>query len=283
MINRFFCYLLMALFFSSTPTVLSLTPPVKENTQEKDEATTSASEVYKIVGIPGSGPQYLPKTYVKTFPRWILDQDKGKLVRVNEKEDDNVDGSCDSSSSSSSSDTVSVQPTLNFLLKGGKPTYVFVGLSVGAPNDNAVGSSNNNQHYLAQQWTTFAATAERNFRIELFLGPGDGTDDVMGVVGGPKVKKYLGVFGQLLATTDENELASGFHIVTIAMKLMDTSTKMQTNQKTNASTITCVAASDSNAKQMIAALDDDDQQQQTEAAKRVSKLSMDATKIWNTV
>ena len=264
---NFLCYLLLTLSCcASIPTVSSLAPTIrddniimkKETTEEKD----ATAEVYRIVGIPGSGIQYLPKSYVKTFPRWNVDPAEKKLIPVEEQ---TTEGSCDSHSQS---DNISVQPTLNFLVKGGVPTYVLVGLSVGAPNDTS-----NNHNYLAQQWTTFATTAAPNFRVELFLGSGDGADNSVGVVDTPKIREYMEVFGQAFATAEHHDLQSGFHIVTITMK-MDTS-KMETKQG-DASTLTCVGTSESDAKQMLA-LDDD--QMETKAT---SKLSIEASKVLST-
>jgi hypothetical protein len=153
----------------------------------------------KIVGIPGTGTQLLPESYVQSFNRWNLDDD-GNLSKGQ--------GKCDVSGISSSS---LIRPTLDFLVKGGIPVYVMGGLEV---RDNA--DDPTSRPLLAQQWTTFAIAVEPNFRVSVFAGPGDGTDELLAHAGNESVKAILERLAFLLSqSTSADDFTDGFHIVSI--------------------------------------------------------------------
>jgi hypothetical protein len=163
------------------------------------KATALAHNSIKIVGIPGTGTQLLPESYVRSFNRWNLDDD-GNLSKRQEK--------CDVAGISSSS---LIRPTLDFLIKGGVPVYVMAGLEVRENLDDVT-----SRPLLAHQWTTFAMAVEPNFRFSVFAGPGDGTDDQLASAGNEAVKEILERLGFLLSqSTSADDFTDGFHILSI--------------------------------------------------------------------
>jgi hypothetical protein len=163
------------------------------------KATALAHNSIKIVGIPSTGTQLLPESYVRSFNRWNLDDD-GNLSKREEK--------CDVAGISSSS---LIRPTLDFLIKGGVPTYVMAGLEVRENIDDLI-----SRPILAHQWTTFAMAVEPSFSVSVFAGPGDGTDDRLAHAGNKVVKEILERLGFLLSqSTSADDFTDGFHILSI--------------------------------------------------------------------
>lgn len=156
----------------------------------------------------------MPASYVKSLSFWQIVESSGQLVAISKEE-------CAAEQETAAAVSISVQPTINFLLKNGIPSYLFVGLWV----DNGQTETESKQitletNYLAQQWTTFEIAADPNFRIELFMGQGDGSDDRrLGMVDSKRVNQAVEQLGKTLATTEIDDLAQGFHIVTIPLKM----------------------------------------------------------------
>lgn len=235
---------------------------------QSNSNSNGKAEVFRVVGVPG-GTQFLPAAYVNTFRRWQIDPDSSKLAPI--------EGSCFTDSTSvNGEDNISVQPTLNFLIKGGAPAYVLAGLLAATPTNNneQVLLAASNTNHLAQQWTTFAMAAEPKFRIELFLGPGDGTDDRVGVVPAQTVNEVVERLGMALSQTNTQEFASGFHLVTIPVKM-----DMNKNeaQQSDASMLTCVATAEPDARELLTL--DESMLEMT----ATSMLGIEATQILHTM
>jgi len=232
---RVLLFLTIFSFFGSP--IDALTPVGGCNQEANEEVASSQQqqvEVYRIVGITKGGTQSFPASYVKTFPRWKIDAQENRLVPISKEDKDDSSPadapSCDAANSSA--DKISVMPTLNFLIKGGMPAYVMAGMSVGSTDDYYDGASATNFaniNHLAQQWTTFSMISEPNFRMEIFLGPNDGTDERLGMVSAKAVKAGVEQLGQALANTEDDRLSTDFHIVTIPMKLVMDSARSDSN------------------------------------------------------
>mmetsp|Transcript_28985 Transcript_28985/g.43789 ORF Transcript_28985/g.43789 Transcript_28985/m.43789 type:complete len:190 (+) Transcript_28985:150-719(+) len=128
----------------------------------------------QIVGLPGGKLQTLPIQYVKSFPRWIYDDDNNKLHQV-----PSSDGFVNPTSVEElywplDLHQLQIRPTLHLLFSKGSPTYAAGGIEVRVPPE----VSNDEQAWynyglasqpLAYQWTTFGFTVEPEFRVETFV------------------------------------------------------------------------------------------------------------------
>ena len=283
--NTFLIMFLSTIVVVLFPHYVSGLSPVStadKNSQVAEPGDAEKGNVYKVVGPAAGGPQYLPASYVKTFSRWQI-SGTGSLVPAVTTEE------CTADESQEKDDTIRIQPTINFLLKGGGvPAYLFAGLWVGTGTNNngqsqspeIMISGDNNHHYLAQQWTTFDVAVHPNFRMEIFLGLGDGVDDKrLGVVDAQEIKEAVEQLGTALASSQEEDLSGGFHIVSIPLKIMvDMSDLDMARGKGGTMMLTCVATAESNALQLLS-LDEKAFEQQT----ATSKLVVEAFKVLSAV
>jgi hypothetical protein len=109
----------------------------------------------------------------------------------------------------SSSSALSMQPSLDVLFRNGVPSYVMAGVLL-SDAEGEVASP-----FTAFQWTTFANAVEPSFRILLYTGSGDGSDDVLWAKTEPAaLQQALGQLGVLLAEEEAaDSLSSAFQIV----------------------------------------------------------------------
>jgi hypothetical protein len=246
----------IALLLSLWVCVSGLAPAI--SSQKHETEWEEKIEVYKIVGVLG-GTQHLPASYVDTFSRWRID-DSDQIIPVSSEE-------C--ALDKESSTTIRMQPTINFLLKSGVPSYMFVGLQV------EEGKAMQINHF-AQQWTTFDTAAEPNFRVELFMSQPDGkTVQRLGVVDAKRINQAVEQLGKALSTTGVEDLASGFHIVEFPLK-MDMEVLEMARGKGGTMMLTCLATSEPDASRLLRIAD---KELEKTAA---SKLQVDAWRILGT-
>lgn len=229
-------------------------PPETTTSDDHPNETTHKTDVYKVVGLAG-GPQYLPASYVKTFSRWQMDAATGRFVPTAASTASEKACAADASNVKNE-DTLHIQPTINFVLqRGGVPTYLLAGLWVhGSPSSSAMQEttmmSSTDHHYLAQQWTTFAAAAEPNFRMEVFLG--DRSEDRrLGVVDAVQMQQAIERLGTALATSHEEKLTVGFHLVSIPLKMMEMVDLDLARGKGGTMMLTCLATAEPNGLQVL--------------------------------
>jgi len=207
------------------------------------ESTTTGS--HKIVGsrMTGSGCQYLPQSYVQSWERWsvvVVEQQQEQLDDDNQyslQREPAADPAVSSSTLRLSDDTNDWQlrPCLQFLIKGGMPANVMAGLQVVRttnPEDTtcrddrddsttATTSTITTRPYLAQQWLDVSALGMMNpqqqqqpqFRYHWYVGPADGTDELVGSshAAWPALDTLV---AEILPQHDEL-FATGFHIVAV--------------------------------------------------------------------
>jgi hypothetical protein len=100
-----------------------------------------------------------------------------------------------------------VRPTIDFLIKAGLPTYVFAGLEVHRVDETV----------LAHQWVTFSTAVEPKFRLLVFRGPGDGTDDCLALFSPNEIQSSIERLGLALSQAGTNDLSLGFHMVSVPL------------------------------------------------------------------
>ena len=166
--------------------------------------SNNADGTCKIVGMGAT--QYLPKSYVKSFPRWYVRVKASGTIVPEEMKDKEV---------SLSSSTITMQPSLDILLQNGVPKYAMAGLQFHSEADDCGVSS----PFIASQWINFANVVEPSFRVVLFVGSGDGTDDVLLVQANPSViQEALGRLGNLLVADGVASVSTGFHILSFPLQ-----------------------------------------------------------------
>jgi len=265
----------------------------------------------KIVTGVGA-PQFLPGSYINTFPRWTLENDSSspsnnlkRLVGTGIPSNNNNDDSIDDASSAqqfanpssnaelwwpSDIKQLQIRPTVDFMIKSGMATYVLAGIEVRVPPDASKDGKvwknyGMNSQLLADQWTAFNIAVEEDFRIECFLGEmkvanspddtstlewrplGDGDvdsaatcdDDHNVSAASVKTLKAIQTLGEILANLDEaSPIADGMHIVSIPVQekwinlpppLLNEDENDQQNKI--AYKLSCVATSESDAKEML--------------------------------
>lgn len=199
--------------------------------------THTTSGGFKIVGLPGTGTQYFPESYVPNLQRWRLIQTSTRTTptptttspnhdeypeeeaathrleawttcTANDEEEEEVSRkNQENEASTSTTGIVLVKPTMDFLIKSGQPSYVMAGLEV----------STMDSPLLAQQWVSFATSVEPNFRLLLFQGASDGTDDRLAVVHAQDIRLAVERLGRVLSQSDDADLFQGFHIVSVPL------------------------------------------------------------------
>ena len=201
---------------------------------------------YKIVGVSGTGTQNLPESYVRSsFQRWTAStpssSSDGKI------EPSVIEGSLVESvirGTTASTASIQVRPTLDFVVQSGRPTYSMAGLQIILDENKVVVSQK-----IAYQWTTFDATVFPNFRVLLYAGQSDGTDERLSFAGETNVKEALEKLGRILSKPDTmTSFESGFHILSIP--LLDSWTELDLS-KTTPYFITCVATAEPDARELF--------------------------------
>lgn len=168
------------------------------------EVVLGLSNSFRIVGMAGTGTQLLPENYVRSFARWTVEEQD--LQQQQQQQIASL-----SSHASATRNTRSIRPTLDVLVKAGTPAYVMAGLQVATMQDGS--SSSISSTHLAQQWTTFASAADRNFRIVIYKGAGDGTDERVLLIGNDRIRNILENLACILSRPDATRFAEGFHIL----------------------------------------------------------------------
>jgi hypothetical protein len=198
-----------------------------------------SSTFFRIVGIPGSGTQLLHESNVRSVSRWTVNEGRLEPAR-----------SLDTGASSSSSSRC-FRPTLDFLIKGGAPLYVLVGLQVAHMD----GTDNRHSTFwspvIASQWTTFRWAVEPDFRIVVYLGAADGTDDRIVFVSNERVHQILESLGNLLSQEDATALADGFHIVSLPAQLEWTILAPPLDVHKADLVLSCVATAERDARELL--------------------------------
>jgi hypothetical protein len=176
-------------------------------------AASTTRHVYRIVGDEKVGTQSIPEPYVRnSMTRWSLTNlERPKPLQP--------------------SPVHRVLPSLDFVVKRGVPAYVLVGLqSIAAKRQDGQSPVQTLAHlprvHYAQQWMTFDSSFvnDPSFRIVVYYGSGDGTDDRLATYGSETVQDQLQQLGRLIsgdATTLSPDspgaisLEDGFHIVSV--------------------------------------------------------------------
>jgi hypothetical protein len=197
-------------------------------------STVSALGSIKIVGISGTGTQLLPKSYVQSFHRWQLDGE-GNLSKRQKKETGDL---------STVSSASLIRPTLDFLVKDGVPVYVMAGLEIRENVDSPT-----SYPVLAQQWTTFGMAVEPNFRVSVYAGSADGTDDCIANVGSEEIKIVVERLGFLLSQSTTADLTEGFHILSVPVT--SDWILLSTTGDEEAEIITCLATAEPDARELL--------------------------------
>jgi len=247
----------------------------KLDQQQGVSATESGSstEVYRIVGLPTAQAEFLPKKYLNNFSRWHLNPATKQFVPLQQESKVAEEESCKAQLHPQAGDAITVQPTLNIFVRNAIPSYVAVGLSAKYnPDSTQKDVAKTYQNHLAQQWISFSALfSDEKFKVEVFLGPSDGTDDFVGIVNGPQLRQYVNSFVEAFTTTDHLELGSGFHMITLFMEM---STGNMQAQQNDARMLTCLASSVSNDAKQLLSLTDEETKEQI-----VSKLCVEVEKV----
>lgn len=171
-------------------------------------SSSSSSGTCKIVGVAGTGTQYLPRSYVENFERWQVQTSAGNdsvgLAKIDRRD------------VSVSNDNLWLRPSLDIMFRNGVPSYCMAGILLHSDDSNVVWSP-----FTAEQWTTFAVPAEPAFRILLFVGSGDGTDDVLWAQAQhASIQDALSQLATLLAgVAPEKSLSTGYQIVSFPLDM----------------------------------------------------------------
>lgn len=184
----------------------------------RSTSALSHNGVYKIVGIPGTGTQHLPESYVKTFARWQLTPSHGLVPATLEP---------------LPLQHKQVRPSLNFLIKGGTPAYIMAGLQI----------STTGQQVLAQQWTTFRTAVEPNFRLVVYQGNADGADERILLVDSQRLRSMVEQLGMALSMANTTAvIADAFHVVSMPLDWIPV-------EKDD--TVTCVLTAENDAREVF--------------------------------
>lgn len=165
--------------------------------------TASLAGEVRIVGMPGGRTQTLPGNYVRSFPRWFVDDSRGQRGGGDENSDSpsrhrrgltaeplrtaGDDTFVDPTSTSelwwpSDIEVLQIRPALDVLMKAGTPNYALAGLNVRVPGRASADGTEwrnygLNSQPLAAQWMTFGVAVEGSFRVECFVGEDAGVGD----------------------------------------------------------------------------------------------------------
>lgn len=211
--------------------------------------------VVQIVGLPGGGTQSLPTTYVQNhIRRWQLNPEDGTLGEdVCQESDVNLQTEW--------TPTLQYRPVLEFLIKGGVPSYVMAGLQL---RDLEMTNQPTTARPLARQWTTIQFAVEPNFRIELFQYQHQLSDDqnqrssigqiVAWTLGDQQpaklVQRAMELFGLMTSELkNDSGLLEGFNIVSIPLPLPWSDVPRPTTG--GCYTVACMATAEPDAQELL--------------------------------
>lgn len=157
----------------------------------RESASALITGNIKIVGEVG-GTQFLPGSYVSTFPRWTAEsKEDDETVTLSRLIGSGINRSTETSQTTAHQfvdptsneelwwpadlETIQVRPTVEFMLKSGMPAYVLAGLEVRVPSKVSKDGRQwknfgMNSQPLASQWTSFNIAVETGFRVETYIG-----------------------------------------------------------------------------------------------------------------
>lgn len=198
---------------------------------------------FRIVGDSRTGTQYLPTPYALRFARWQVDRRTNQLVRFK-----------DHPENKSSTLIQKIRPTVDFVVKGGVPSYFMAGLQrmSSSLENNTVPTYSS---VISQQWLTFDMIIEPNMRLVVFRGDGDGTDERVAFFGPKDIKNALERLGVTLSM-ECDQLQQGFHILSIPISDDWISVTMKDELKASTClTVTCMATAEPEPRELLT-LDD---------------------------
>eukprot|EP00527_Entomoneis_sp_CCMP2396_P009699 CAMPEP_0198136420 /NCGR_PEP_ID=MMETSP1443-20131203/70_1 /TAXON_ID=186043 /ORGANISM="Entomoneis sp., Strain CCMP2396" /LENGTH=277 /DNA_ID=CAMNT_0043797635 /DNA_START=146 /DNA_END=979 /DNA_ORIENTATION=- len=221
----------------------------------------------KIVGnAMGTGTQHLPQSYVQSFDQWqaVKENEYTDNFTLVKKRSPNIYGR-EPLALPSASQSVMIRPSLQVLIKSGIPSYILAGIEFSS--DDAFDTDADDDPYLsmttvAQQWITFAMAVEPNFRIMLYQGEGDGTDDLLTTVSSDEVLRVLELLASqiLQLPVAQQEWSQGFHILSLPLfsdqndghGSSSTSSWIKvSNTPGEDSLITCLATAETDAREIL--------------------------------
>lgn len=139
-----------------------------------------------------------------------------------------------------------IRPTIEFLVKSGTPTYAFAGLEVYGAEEPK----------FAQQWITFETPVEPDFRMFVFKGPGDGTDDRLALITPDQVRDALERLANSLSQSGSVDLSMGFHVVSVPLLRDWLSLSVGSNDENEEQVVTCVLTAERDPREVFTLPDD---------------------------
>lgn len=203
--------------------------------------------VFKIVGVPGTGTQHFPESYIANdglIRRWRVTSDHSVLQECTKTVSTSSMIPLDEPSPSSEGGQVSVRPTIEFLVKSGTPMYTIAGLEV----------YGDDQRRLAHQWITFGTSVEPNLRMVVFKGPGDGSDERLALVTPDQVRDALERLGNAMSQSGSVDLTVGFHVVSVP--LLRDWLSVGSNHQEGKQVLTCVLTAERDPREVFTLSDD---------------------------
>lgn len=217
---------------------------------------TPTTKAYKIVGIPGSGTQSIPHSYVENFSKWKLSSQQSFKYSMTQSDNKLTKDNYPPNQQKlivSDSNTVEIRPTIHFLLKGGIPAYSMSGIQMRASSSDTTDDQTPIMLLLlAQQWTTFQMLVEPMMRIVLYVGPGDGTDERLLLLDNNVIREQIEKIGVILSRSnvDDEFASSGFHLISFV--LTNEWVKVLSNENNEPElTITCVLTGEADAREVF--------------------------------
>jgi hypothetical protein len=122
--------------------------------------------------------------------------------------------------------------------------YAFAGLEVHGAD----------QPKLAHQWITFGTSVEPNFRMVVFKGPEDGTDDRLALVTPDQVRDALERLGNAMSRSGSVDLTMGFHVVSVP--LLRDWLSVESSDQDEKQVVTCVLTAERDPREVFTLSDD---------------------------
>jgi hypothetical protein len=143
-------------------------------------------------------------------------------------------------------DGLQVRPAVEFLIKGGVPTYVLAALQFrdadGSPPKTCP---------LARQWTTFSFAAEPQFRVEVFEQQHDGTAVEWKFGNNPAadMQEALQLFGIVTSQLEQDSpLLEGFNILSVPLAAQWAAVPEPLHESYE---VSCLATAEPNAEELL--------------------------------
>ena len=209
-------------------------------------ASSLDNNCFRIVGGSGTPTQLLPISYVRSIPRLsVVDDNTSKESLV---KDVHAEDGLDAIATE-----FRLQPTLDILVKPSSegsattmvPSYVIAGLQQVQPDTNG-----QTQFFLAQQWVSFNwAATQPNFRLVVYQGSSDGTDERLALVPATRLQQIWEQLAQILANDNVKTDDSGFRILSFPIGDV---LEIPMTDITNADTmITCLATAEPSGRELL--------------------------------